>query len=353
MRTSLKVLLAVALTIALLTASIEVLMRARVIEPSFETEQYSFVLDHRVLFKLTKDKAGLLNRQGFRDMRSFIKEKGPRKRVVFLGDSFTMGMGVMNNETAPFYLEQFLGGGYEVYNMGIRGYGAGQSLMLLLDTALDYNPDMVILGLFPANDFPELVKNRLVRIGKGGLAEYNPDNIVASEMGPLRTAYLMKFLLKKYYAKSFFLPMFEKLLADGHDWELAEDPDSPASMEKKDLMKAVLRRFKVELDKRGIPFYVVIFPSYDAMKTLPMDADFMSDLSDVFVHEELLLGICAEAGVRCIYTSRDLLFLRNRSGTMEQGINALFNNEDHHLTPFGNQNVAWVTGLRLASDGFR
>ena len=89
------------------------------------------------------------NRQGFRSRREFEVESGVR-RIVFLGDSFTFGSGVEEDETFAALLEARLGGARS-YNLGIGGFGIDQMWRTLVHYGLPLEPDLVILA-FIRND---------------------------------------------------------------------------------------------------------------------------------------------------------------------------------------------------------
>ena len=78
-------------------------------------------------------------------------EPGPhpgRLRIVALGDSFTFGEGVGDEQTYPQRLQELLGGGAEVVNLGVHGYGHDQMLLRLREEGLRYQPDLVLLGFY-------------------------------------------------------------------------------------------------------------------------------------------------------------------------------------------------------------
>jgi hypothetical protein len=64
---------------------------------------------------------------------------------LILGDSFTFGDEVSDDETYAFYLQQMLPQA-EVINMGVHGYGHDQMLILLREEGIKYEPDIVIVG---------------------------------------------------------------------------------------------------------------------------------------------------------------------------------------------------------------
>ena len=68
------------------------------------------------------------------------------RRAVVVGDSFTFGEGVHDEETFPFQLQARLGPGVEVINLGVHGYGHDQMLIHLGEEGPRYQPDLVVLG---------------------------------------------------------------------------------------------------------------------------------------------------------------------------------------------------------------
>ncbi|HZI94602.1 MAG TPA: GDSL-type esterase/lipase family protein, partial [Patescibacteria group bacterium] len=92
-----------------------------------------------------------INSEGWRD-----RERSPEKppgifRIVVLGDSFTWGHGVEDEEIFTRRLEQKLSG-VEVLNMGLSGSSTDQQLLILKRDALAFHPDVVIV-MICRNDF--------------------------------------------------------------------------------------------------------------------------------------------------------------------------------------------------------
>jgi hypothetical protein len=67
------------------------------------------------------------------------------RRVLVLGDSFTFGQDVSDDETYCHQLERLLPGA-EVLNLGVHGYGHDQMLLYLQEEGAKYRPDVVLLG---------------------------------------------------------------------------------------------------------------------------------------------------------------------------------------------------------------
>ncbi len=86
------------------------------------------------------------NAKGFRGRKEFnYNNPSDKKRIIILGDSFTFGEEVSDNETYSYFLQQRFPN-TEVINMGIHGYGHDQMLILLKEEGIKYKPDIVILG---------------------------------------------------------------------------------------------------------------------------------------------------------------------------------------------------------------
>jgi lysophospholipase L1-like esterase len=97
------------------------------------------------------------NSLGARGTREVPYEKDKNKfRILFIGDSFTFGEDVSDKDTYPEILQNKLGDEYEVVNLGVHGYGLGQSYLRLKSEGIKYKPDMVILGLF----MPDIIRDK-------------------------------------------------------------------------------------------------------------------------------------------------------------------------------------------------
>ena len=86
------------------------------------------------------------NSRGLRGPVEHNYEKPPGVfRIVVLGDSFTFGEEVGDEETYSHYLQELLPQ-TEVLNLGVHGYGHDQMLLYLQEEGLRYKPDLVVLG---------------------------------------------------------------------------------------------------------------------------------------------------------------------------------------------------------------
>ena len=71
-------------------------------------------------------------------------------RIVTVGDSFTHGDDVANDQTWQHYLEQ-QDSRYQVLNLGVGGYGTDQAFLRWRKRRDDFQAHAVILGIWPEN----------------------------------------------------------------------------------------------------------------------------------------------------------------------------------------------------------
>ena len=99
----------------------------------------------------------IVNADGYRGPRA--GERGEvARRVLALGDSFTFGYGVEEEQAWPRVLEGLLrhgdpqGAAVEVLNLGVGGYGTWQEALWLEEMAPRTKPDLAVVGFYVGND---------------------------------------------------------------------------------------------------------------------------------------------------------------------------------------------------------
>jgi hypothetical protein len=86
-------------------------------------------------------------------------EPNERLRVLVLGDSFTFGDEVSDDETFCHYLSRLLPE-VEIMNFGMHGYGHDQMLLLYRELARQYRPDVVVVAFVYADIYRNLLSFR-------------------------------------------------------------------------------------------------------------------------------------------------------------------------------------------------
>lgn len=100
-----------------------------------------------------------INRNGFRHGERTPAKPPGTWRVAVLGDSFIEAFQVPDEQTFCAQLERRLQScsaladrRVEVLNFGVSGYGTAQELLMLRHYVWQYEPDLVLMAVFPGND---------------------------------------------------------------------------------------------------------------------------------------------------------------------------------------------------------
>ncbi len=111
---------------------------------NFRTSEYAFT--------------ATTNSLGFRD-REFAEKKTARTRIIALGDSFTYGWGVADNQSWPKLLEQHLRSGgvdVEIANLGKPGSSPREYADVAERAIPLLHPDVVIVGILQGDDLAQM-----------------------------------------------------------------------------------------------------------------------------------------------------------------------------------------------------
>jgi len=134
------------------------------------------------------------NAEGFRDRNHEVNSNA--LKIAVLGDSFTMGTGVHEEDMYVTQTEKRLNQldkevQYEVFNFGVSGYALTSYKTILERNALKYKPDLVVIGFCASNDH--------YRIG----TDFSLDNFtIKPKKNVFWNSYLKKLLIIKFNAKT-------------------------------------------------------------------------------------------------------------------------------------------------------
>jgi lysophospholipase L1-like esterase len=110
------------------------------------------------------------NSLGWRGGWEYRPVKQTEYRVLFLGDSFTYGIGVNDDQTFAAQVEKTLSAAHlsvEVLNAGCPGKGTDYELKLFQTVGYKFHPDLTILCFF-CNDFEDNARGQFYTIGPRG-----------------------------------------------------------------------------------------------------------------------------------------------------------------------------------------
>jgi len=118
------------------------------------------------------------NSLGWRGRAEYRETKQADNRVLFLGDSFTYGLGVNDDQTFPQQIEKKLNAAdfsVEVLNAGCPGKGTDYALKLFQTVGARFHPDLTVLGFF-CNDFEDNARGDYYHIDQRGQLSAKPQN---------------------------------------------------------------------------------------------------------------------------------------------------------------------------------
>lgn len=134
------------------------------------------------------------NQYCFRDKHPLKKEPNSF-RILALGDSFTFGNTVNENETYPYLLEKKLNNdnktNFEVINFGVGGFSTTEEYIVLKDFGINYQPDLILVGFY-INDFQDSLSFESRKINEKGIIEkiYSQSKFIGWIYWKIKTSFL-------------------------------------------------------------------------------------------------------------------------------------------------------------------
>src|SRR5271166_2128813 len=219
------------------------------------------------------------NSKGLRGKTEYDYSRAPgRRRILVLGDSFTFGTDVSDDETYSHYLESALPN-TEVLNLGVQGYGQDQMLLYLKEEGVKYHPDVVILGFLNMDTYRNLWKFFAFAKPK---FEATPDGLKLTNV-PVQTPEQV-LAEEPYRSKAFD---FAVILGEKVRWSLGMNEKAA-----KELTRPILNEIVATTRSIGAVPVFVYLPAYEEV----------DDLSDsMSAHEQYLYDYCQDKGVACLF----------------------------------------------------
>jgi len=268
-------------------------------------------------------------------------EKPPGKlRVLMLGDSFTYGIGVADDETFSARLEA-LDPRFEVLNTGVNGYGTAQELLLLRDLGLALHPDVVVIAFF-WNDVGNNAGARFpsFKLKNGELVW--PEPIVIdqkTEAAPkhrewLRHSYVYRFVSDRLKIVGYRLKILLHIPLETTDFVV--DSEREAAWE---LTAALIREIRDEAASVGARTVLAVIPDQVQVETGVTVLGLEPADYQVQAH---VRAVCDGLGIPVIDLLPPLREESNRAGQR------LYYPKDRHLNAHGDAVVARTLQAELA-----
>lgn len=249
------------------------------------------------------------NELGFRDDKSAIPPKQDGEfRIVVLGDSFTVSAGVEYRDIYTSVLETRLREQRpktRVINLAVSGYNAVQYALVLDEVGLSLAPDLVVVGLFPENDFTNSHRETALAIASGRQS-------AVPEQRWYEHSYVYRGYLKRVIYR--LDRLWSRAVGEGIPQPGQGGEESPQGWRDN---VAALRRISTVAGQRNIPVVVAVLPGTRLLeRQRPLFAR--------------MAALCAENGFVCV----DLLekLIAGEGNDMRLYLNALdaHPNENYH-----------------------
>jgi lysophospholipase L1-like esterase len=218
-----------------------------------------------------------VNNVGLRGRDIQIKKSPERYRILMLGDSFTMGKGVEDNQTFSALLEESLnqrkvtdnGKTIEVLNAGVDSYAPILSFIQLTRDLEPLDPDIVVLNVDVSDLVQETVYRKQAIFGSGGEIISVPGGTRKKRFNETirewtdRNLYMTRFILfhvnKLFDYKEFTV----RRLVTQANFEiakhtLADDTDNREE-QWRNIFDSILKT-KQYCDDKGMKFLLTIYP---------------------------------------------------------------------------------------------
>lgn len=224
------------------------------------------------------------NSKGLRDKEYDYRKPPGVQRILILGDSFTWGFGVNDDEIYTEILESMLDS-TEVINFGVTGFNIAQEFLYLKKEGIKYEPDIVIVGLalndFFDKDLLDSLRNAHFHrnINKTATAISEKSNLIGTQLSNIKVyftnnSFLYNFIIERINTNKKLVKLLVKFgLKD--DLQGLVDLDrnlmpalnyySPKLTRSFKKNKKTLLEIRNFLNKKGVRFIICIIPAIETI----------------------------------------------------------------------------------------
>jgi hypothetical protein len=271
----------------------------------------------------------VVNSLGLREREIAVTRPRGRRRILIVGDSIAFGSGLEAGERFSDLLGHDLGGGAEVINAGVPGWGNDQELLFYEQRLRRLKPDVVVLTFTGNNDVVNnALDGALLEGGTKPRFELAADSLLMHPPAPparpgamtriktiLHKSRLLVFTRRRLERVSYRRNVheetqhqytgFESYLHLSH-WSVYENPGSDAIQGAWKVTEAILARFAADCRSDSTRFIVFAMPlklevddewRADLIKGTEADASHL----DMMKPYQRLSAFCAERGIEYHY----------------------------------------------------
>jgi len=241
------------------------------------------------------------NNKGFRNYDDVEYPKTDNTlRVFCVGDSHTQGQEVNQEETFSYICQKQLanfGGTPEVLNAGVSGFSTAESLILVENELVKYDPDVVVLGFFE-NDFIDNIRCGIFELQDTNLVvkkkEHLPGVKIQNKIYRYKiihflgeNSYLYAYTFNAVWA--FYKKRLEKDKRDAMPTEYAVRVEKVDEYQQKLALRLLERMFEF-CQQNDILLVIVDIPGYEGNSSIPQEIvnDFRNNSDTLFHSADLM-----------------------------------------------------------------
>ena len=226
------------------------------------------------------------NSDGFRDTE--FKDAAGKSRFVIavLGDSFTFGQGVKQDDVYPALLEKQLNQSvksdfFRVWNLGVSGYNTEQEAFVFESFVLPRAPKWVVVG-YNINDYEAVdLTPENASVNEGGhpqqpswFEEITEERLLAIQFIKHRIGSLIRIFRPQWYGSSYVEDILAEYLGPGPGWQR---------------VSGLLTKMNDECKANGIGFSVAVLPAMLNLSQYPFES----------VHD-VVVSYCRSSAIDCV-----------------------------------------------------
>lgn len=211
---------------------------------------------------------------GLRVNEGCIKHSSARHTILMLGDSFTYGVGVNDDQTFSYYMERKLceeGSEVDIVNAGNGGKGTDYALKFFQTRGVTIKPDLTILN-FVSNDFQDNELSAYFSLDKSGnLIPKTLGNSMAAEQRVFWKSRVYDWFIThshvanliKQVAIRMFVRSFRQRQHEISHIVYYKKDKAYSSSTSFELTKRLLLQLKLAVNNTGSKFVVFYIPTLD------------------------------------------------------------------------------------------
>jgi len=271
------------------------------------------------------------NLQGLRAFKEYLQGRVSWYRILMLGDSFTYGFSVSDNETFPFFLQDICQRqdlSCEVINAGVGGTGTDYALYFFQKLGWKFFPDIAIL-CFYYNDFFDNSQGAYYIIGRDEKLYEQPlvktSSLISSIFYKIQNTGWYDFLMKHSHLFCLLKNELSGYLSKSKN-KLPGNPERKITPQLIRLTQIYIRALRDHVMRNGSDFLVFYLPDYSEVENFLRQGE-------VSEYETALRQICESEEIE--FFSFNPIFAQ-----LGEKFKSIYLGGDIHFSPYGNALVA-------------